>query len=65
MPELQDRIAAVIDREIDGVWETLDVAIALIEALGLKPQVEKSGVGCDQCEPITLTRWVTDWEVIE
>lgn len=30
---LRDRIAAVIDREVDGLWEPLDVADAVIAAL--------------------------------
>ena len=47
---LRDRIAAIIDREVDGFWEPLDVADALIAALGLREERVE-----------LLTRYVTDW----
>jgi hypothetical protein len=33
---LRDRIAAIIDREVDGLWEPLEVADAVIAEIGLK-----------------------------
>lgn len=48
---LRDRIAAVIDREVDGFWEPLDVADAVIAELGLRQ--ERVGL---------LTRNVTEWQ---
>lgn len=47
--ELRDRIAEVLDREVDGVWEPEQVADVLIRELGLKAE----------------TRYVTDWQADE
>jgi hypothetical protein len=44
----RQRIAAVIDREVDGLWEPLDVADAVIAELGLQPE--------------TVTRYITSWD---
>jgi hypothetical protein len=48
---LRDRIAAIIDREVDGLWEPLEVADAVIAEMGLRQET----VGL-------IHRWVTDWQ---
>ena len=59
MTDLRTRLAAIIDREVDGFWEPLDVADAVIRELGLREERWKSD------DPKMLrgywTRYVTDW----
>ena len=50
MDELRDRIAAVLDQKVDGFWDPLEVADALISELGLRRET----VGI-------IHRHVTEW----
>jgi hypothetical protein len=74
---LRDRIAAIIDREVDGLWEPLEVADAVIEALQLQPEYghldeTDSGIIADTipelgepCPGETLRhRYITPWKDI-
>jgi hypothetical protein len=61
---LRDRIAAIIDREVDGLWEPLEVADAVIAEMGLRHEsrfgIDEPGAGYT-----SFSRHVTDWTVDE
>ena len=72
MTDLQDRIAAVIQRWLDNNLDDLPdryaewihtptLAAAVVEELGLLSK-EHSTVGWQGDRPIGLVRYVTDWE---
>jgi hypothetical protein len=54
MSDLRTRIAAIIDREVDGLWEPLEVADAVFRELGLWKQLSNWHPG--------YYRYVTDWK---
>lgn len=64
LPDLRKLLADIIDREVDGIWEPMDVADAIIKALGFEYQEQKVDPECsDGCQPLMLRRWVSDWQV--
>lgn len=75
MSELRDRVAAIIDREVDGLWEPLGVADAVIAELGLREEwgaLDESMGGAlyDSRSEVKIVnerekvfcRFITEWE---
>lgn len=69
MSDLRTRIAAIIDREVDGFWEPLDVADAVIRELGLREEhkhratVQSGPTKRIRYKPTAYRRYVSDWKI--
>ena len=55
MSDLRERIAAVIDREVNGLWEPLAVADAVIAELDLENRIASAVQGYAQSEMAAIT----------